>query len=312
MGWTAGRLPDLTGRSAVVTGANSGIGFHTARELAAHGMSVTLACRDLVRGQQARARIQAKLPDAQLEVGLLDLADMSSIRAFADAWTGPLDLLVNNAGVMAPPKRRLTKDGFELQFGTNHLGHYVLTGLLLPALLESPEPRVVTVSSISHFNGQVSVLDANAGAYNAQQAYSDSKLANLIFALELQRRAEAAGTTLVSTAAHPGVTSTRLVRSKDGMGANPAVRVIAPVVMTALTQRPSVAARASLLAASAAPPGSYTGPQWLGQSRGPVGAARRSPLADDRELAASLWSLSEELTHLLYPWPSRNGRHSAP
>ena len=304
MGWTAGRLPDLHGRTAIVTGANSGIGFHTARELAGHGASVTLACRDVVRGSRALARIRKAHPDADVQLAQLDLADMRTVRSFAEGWAGPLDLLINNAGVMAPPKRRLTADGFELQFGTNHLAHYVLTGLLLPHLLQSPHPRVVTVSSIAHFGGQPSVLDANAGPYNPQQAYSDSKLANLSFAMELQRRATANGVNLVSTAAHPGVSSTHLVSSRDGLGANPALRLIAPVVLTLFTQSARAGARPTLYAASDAEPGSYTGPQWLGQSRGRIGAARMSMLARDQDLAAKLWSVSEDLTHLRYAWPS--------
>jgi NAD(P)-dependent dehydrogenase (short-subunit alcohol dehydrogenase family) len=312
MGWTAARLPDLSGRIAIVTGANSGIGFHTARELALHGAAVTLACRDIGRGAQAVKRIKAVHPEADVDLTYLDLADMSSVRSFADDWRKPLDLLINNAGVMAPPKRRTTRDGFELQFGTNHLGHYVLTGLLLPHLLQAAEPRVVTVSSMAHFGGQLSVLDANGGPYNSQQAYSDSKLANLIFAMELQRRATSSGTKLVSTAAHPGVSATGLVSSRDGLGANPALRILGPIVLKAFTQSARSGARATLFAATEAEPGSYTGPQRLGQSRGRIGAARMSRLAGDEELAEKLWLLSEDLTHLRYPWPVREGRHSAP
>jgi NAD(P)-dependent dehydrogenase (short-subunit alcohol dehydrogenase family) len=302
MRWTAAQLPDLTGRVAVVTGANSGIGLHTASSLAAQGAAVALACRDVSRGARAVKRILARYPDADVDVIELDLADASSVRAFAERWTTHLDLLINNAGVMAPPKRKTTRDGFELQFGTNHLGHYVLTGLLLPRLLEAPAPRVVTVSSIAHFSGERTVLDANAGPYNPQKAYSNSKLANLLFAMELQRRAESNGSALVSTAAHPGLSATGLAGSRDGIGGNPVLRVLGPVVLTAVSQPASTGARAILYAATEGAPGSYTGPQRLGQSRGAIGTAKMSTLANDQLLAARLWSLSEELTGFRYSW----------
>jgi NAD(P)-dependent dehydrogenase (short-subunit alcohol dehydrogenase family) len=304
MAWSAARLPDLSGRTAVVTGANSGIGWHTARELVARGATVALACRDVDRGAKAVGRIRAKLPDADVEVFALDLADIASIRAFAEAWETPLDLLVNNAGVMAPPKPRRTRDGFELQFGTNHLGHYVLTGLLLPHLLSASRPRVVTVSSIAHLSGGLGVLDGNAGPYNPQQAYSNSKLANLMFAVELQRRAVLNRTALISTAAHPGVSATGLFSSREGMGSNPLLRAVGPVVLTAFTQSARLGARPTLFAATEGEPGSYTGPQRLGQSRGAIGPARTSALARDPQLAQQLWSVSEHLTGLRYPWPS--------
>jgi len=302
-GWTAEQLPDLHGRFVVVTGANSGIGLHTAAQLAAHGASVMLACRDLESGRRAVKRILARYPEADIEAGELDLADATSIRAFAERWTACLDILINNAGVMAPPKRRTTKDGFELQFGTNHLGHYSLTGLLLPRLLEAPSPRVVTVSSTAHFSGRATVLDANAGPYSPQRAYADSKLANLIFALELQRRSSENGTALVSTAAHPGISATGLVSSRDGLGANPVVRALGPPAVRLLTQPASAGARATLYAATVAEPGSYTGPQRLGQSRGAIGPAKMSRLARDEQLATALWSVSEDLTGLRYDWP---------
>ncbi|MBP8882485.1 MAG: SDR family NAD(P)-dependent oxidoreductase, partial [Dermatophilaceae bacterium] len=206
MSWTETDLPDLTGVTAIVTGANSGIGLVTARELAGHGARVILACRNLAAAESASFEI---VGDTRVEE--LDLSSLASVRAFAERWEGPLDLLVNNAGVMTPPKYRQTADGFELQFGTNHLGHFALTGLLLPALLagggsSTRAPRVVTVSSIAHFGGNEAVLEGNPeAAYSPQKTYSQSKLANLLFARELQRRATAAGSPLVSTAAHPGV-----------------------------------------------------------------------------------------------------------
>lgn len=297
-------MPDLTGRTALVTGANSGIGWHTARQLAAHGSRVVLACRDVEAGKQAVDRIQHAVPAAQLDVVHLDLASMASVRAVGDQWSGPLDLLVNNAGVMAPPKRLSTEDGFELQFGTNHLGHYVLTGLLLPALLQAPAPRVVTVSSTAHFGGDEEVLSANTGIdYQAQKTYSNSKLANLLFAFELQRLATAKGLPLVSTAAHPGVAATGLVGDPQGMGANRMIRTVAPVFLRLLTQSAAAGARATLYAATAGEPASYTGPQRFGESRGAIGPAKTSSYARDERLARKLWLCSEDLTGLHYPWP---------
>jgi NAD(P)-dependent dehydrogenase (short-subunit alcohol dehydrogenase family) len=266
---------------------------------------VVLACRDLARGKQAADKMRASVPSADLEVAELDLASIASLRSFGDLWSGPLDLLINNAGVMAPPKRATTDNGFELQFGTNHLGHFVLTGLLLPALLEAPRPRVVTVSSIAHYGGNATVLDANTGvAYNPQQTYSNSKLANLLFASELERIATIRDLPLSSVAAHPGVSSTGLVGDRQGMGASLLMRTVAPVVVKLFTQSAASGARATLYAATQASPGSYTGPQRFGETRGYIGPARLSTFASDDKLARRLWQVSEELTGLRYPWPS--------
>jgi NAD(P)-dependent dehydrogenase (short-subunit alcohol dehydrogenase family) len=211
---------------------------------------------------------------------------------------------VNNAGVMAPPKPAKTADGFELQFGTNHLGHFVLTGLLLPALLAAPDARVVTVSSTEHRRGTEAVLDGNRGErYHPQRAYANSKLANLLFALQLQRLASARGLPLTSAAAHPGVAATGLVSDPEGMGANRFVRLVAPVFVAAFTQSAAAAAHAPLYAAAVAAPGSYTGPQRFGETRGRIGPARLSPQARDEKLAHRLWQASEEITGLHYPWP---------
>lgn len=227
MSWTPDQLPDLTGRTAVVTGANSGIGLRTARALAGAGASVVLACRNVESAQQAAN----DLTRGSARVEALDLASGASVRDFAGRWTGPLDLLVNNAGVLSPPRYRQTEDGFELQFATNHLGHFALTGRLLPALLESERPRVVTVSSLSHTGGDRGVLEGSLGGkYSASKAYSQSKLANLLFARELQRRATEARSPLVSTAAHPGVSATNLFTSPDGIGGRQLVRHIAPLI----------------------------------------------------------------------------------
>lgn len=301
MAWTADDLPDLTGRVAVITGANSGIGLHTARAVAARGARVVLAGRNHDAVRDAALDIANRGDEA--EPAELDLASMASVRTFADSWRGPLDLLINNAGVMSPPKPVQTEDGFELQFGTNHLGHFVLTGMLLPALLAAPRARVVTVSSIAHYSGGEGVVDANVGeAYETQKTYGNSKLANLLFALQLQRELAERGLPVTSTAAHPGVSATGLFSSRQGMGAKTMTRLLAPPLLKIATQSPAAGARAVLYAACVAEPGSYTGPQRFGQTRGPIGTARQSSAAQDEKLARRLWQVSEELTGYRYEW----------
>ena len=297
----------------MVTGANSGIGFETACALARHGAGVTLACRNVAAAGQAAERIRsshsgidncgADVRGADVRVAELDLSSLASVRSFADAWKGPLDLLVNNAAVMAPRTWQGTADGFELQFGTNHLGHFALTGLLLAALQEATSPRVVTVSSLAHRRGRPDVLDGNPPqTYRPEPAYGNSKLANVLFGAELQRLAAANGSALTSTMAHPGISATGLVVDRQGMGANPVVRVTAPWVMRAIFQSAAAGAKPTLYAAFEAAPGSYTGPRWLRESRGPVGPARLSALAQDHELASLLWAVSQDLTGVECRW----------
>jgi NAD(P)-dependent dehydrogenase (short-subunit alcohol dehydrogenase family) len=289
--WTEKDLPDLTGTTAIVTGANSGIGFHTAKHLAGHGAHVVLACRNTDAARDAVARI-----DGSTEVAELDLASLESVRRFAEGVEGPVDILVNNAGVMTPPRYRETADGFELQYGTNHLGHVALTARLLPRLLDAPSPRVVAVASIAHHAGNESVLDGNPEAtYRPQETYGNTKLANILFARELQRRAAAGGSRLTATAAHPGVAATNLVASRDGLGAIAPIRWTAPVWTKVIFQSALAGARPVMFAATAAEPGSYSGSSWFGEWRGPVGPARLSKWASDDALAAKLWdkSLSE-------------------
>jgi NAD(P)-dependent dehydrogenase (short-subunit alcohol dehydrogenase family) len=300
VGWKATALPDLAGRTVVVTGANSGIGFQMTRELVSHGALVVMACRDVPAGEAAARRLP--VPE-RARVAELDLAAMSSVRDFGEAWDRPLDLLVNNAGIMAPPRLALTADGFERQFGVNHLGHFVLTGLLLPALAASGRGRVVTVSSIAHHGGTEAVLDGNVGQpYRPRPTYANSKLANLLFAGELHRELQTHRIPVTSTAAHPGVAATGLVPDREGMGSRPLLRVAAPAVLRAFTQSAPAGARAPLYAAVEAQPGSYTGPQLLGETRGPIGPARQSPQAQDEKLARRLWQISEELTGFRYEW----------
>jgi NAD(P)-dependent dehydrogenase (short-subunit alcohol dehydrogenase family) len=302
MNWTPKLIPSLAGKTAVVTGANSGIGWHTAAELAKHGASVTLACRNVQAGEDAASRMRdAGAVDVQ--VAELDLASQTSVELFAKGWVGPLDLLVNNAGVMTPPKYRRTEDGFELQFGTNHLGHFALTGRLLPALLAAPAARVVTVASIAHFRGKANVLEGNPEkGYRPEPAYGNSKLANVLFARELQRRASEHGVALTSAGAHPGVSATELVQDSQGMGSNRLVRAVAPMVLKLVFQSAAAGANPSLYAATVAAPGSYTGPQRLRETRGPVGPAKLNRLAKDETLASDLWNLSEELTGVSFDW----------
>jgi NAD(P)-dependent dehydrogenase (short-subunit alcohol dehydrogenase family) len=294
--WTPAQLPSYAGKRVVVTGANSGIGLHTADALAAHGADVTLACRDVAKGEDAARRMRG----GTVRVEHLDLSSLASVATFAKGWSGPLDLLVNNAGVMTPPHWRSTEDGFELQLGTNHLGHFALTAGLVPALLAAPAARVVTVASLAHPGGTPAVLQGNPPeTYHPERCYGNSKLANVLFARELQRRA--AGTTLTSTAAHPGVSETGLVGDPDGMGANPFIRLVAPVLMPVLFQSARRGAEPVLYAAAVAEPGSYSGPQRFREYRGYAGPARLSEHAQDDALAAALWEWSEEQPGLSFP-----------
>ena len=259
-----------------------------------------MACRNVEAGEAAAAALSA---DGAVRVARLDLASTASVREFAETVSGPLNLLINNAGVMAPPKLSYTEDGFEKQFGTNHLGHFVLTGLLLPMLIESGNGRVVTVSSVAHHGGTEAVLEGNLGdGYHSQRTYENSKLANLLFALELHRELTAHALPVISTAAHPGVSATGLVPDREGMGANPLMRFAGPVFLKLFVQSAAAGARATLYAATEAAPGSYTGPQWFGETRGPIGPARLSSYAQDEKLARRLWQVSEEMTGLRYEW----------
>ena len=309
-GWTATQIPDLTGSTAIVTGANSGLGFVTAVELAAHGASVTLAVRDAGRGAAAASRMRARLPDAELSVRVLDLASLDSIAAFAQEFTagpGRLDLLVNNAGVMNLPERRTT-DGFEMQFGTNHLGHFALTGRLLPLLNASPDARVVTLSSTVHRIGRMNFDDLmGARRYRAWPAYGQSKLANLLFTSELQRRAAAAGWGLRAMAAHPGFALTNLQTAGPTMrGASSTTR--RSRLMAGLTRQLAQPAEWGALPAlyAATLPGlvgdSFVGPDGLGQQHGHPVPVTRSKRARNTEDAARLWAKSESLTGVTYPF----------
>ncbi|MFC9683717.1 oxidoreductase [Streptomyces sp. NPDC056948] len=289
--WNAGRLPDLTGRTVVVTGANSGIGLTATDALARAGAHVVLAVRDPERGRAAAATVRGST-----EVRRLDLADLSSVREFAGAWREPLHALINNAGVMMLPRQH-TKDGFETQFGTNHLGHFALTNLLLPHITD----RVVTVSSGAHRWGGARIgfddLDLTTG-YTPQRAYAQSKLANLLFTLELQRRLAESGSTVRALAAHPGYSATNL----QSHAANPAARAFMRLGNRFLAQDDRAGALPTLYAATQDLPGaSYVGPDGLGEMRGAPTLVGRSRAASDPLTARRLWRVSEELTGTLFP-----------
>ena len=307
-GWTAAQIPALTGSTAIVTGANSGLGFVTAVELAAHGAAVTLAVRDAARGADAVSRMRDRLPHADLTVRVLDLASLDSIAAFADGYaaqTGRLDLLVNNAGVMNLPQRR-TSDGFEMQFGTNHLGHFALTGRLLSLLTAGPDARVVTLSSTVHRIGRMNFDDlSGTGRYRPWAAYGQSKLANLLFTSELQRRAAAAKLPLRAMAAHPGFALTNLQTAGPAMrGAKTTTRRsrLLKALTRQLAQPAEWGALPSLYAATlpGLPGDSFVGPDGFGQQHGhpaPVTRSRRARNTDD---ARRLWAESERLTGVTY------------
>ncbi|MBL1109525.1 SDR family NAD(P)-dependent oxidoreductase [Streptomyces sp. 5-8] len=284
--WNATHLPDLTGRTAVVTGANSGIGLAAARALAGAGAHVVFAVRDLARGGAAAARVSGST-----EVRRLDLADLDSVREFAAGWDRPLDLLINNAGVMMLPEQR-TAQGFEMQFGTNHLGHFALTNLLLPHVTD----RVVTVSSGAHRMGGkvIHFDDVNLrGGYGPTRAYAQSKLANLLFTLELQRRLTEAGSGVRALAAHPGYAATNL----QSHTANPLARALMAVGNRFLAQDDKAGALPTLYAATQDLPGAaYVGPDGPAEMRGAPTLVGRSAAASDPVAARRLWTLSEELT----------------
>jgi len=295
--WTAARIEDQTGRSFVVTGANSGLGFETARQLAAHGARVVLTTRSEAKGLQAVGRLQAELPDAAVEYRILDLADLDSVRAFATAFsTGAtgIDVLVNNAGVMFPP-RLLTRQGFESQFATNHLGHFALTGLLFDTIRRGEDARVVTVSSLEHKGGAIHFDDlTGARSYSPRGFYRQSKFANVLFALELDRRVRAAGIPVRSVLAHPGWSATNLQTSAPTGVMKQLVRIGNRV----LAQSAEMGALSQLYAAvdPGAESGSFYGPDGLGELRGHPTRVRPAPSATDAGTARRLWELSEELT----------------
>jgi NAD(P)-dependent dehydrogenase (short-subunit alcohol dehydrogenase family) len=299
--WTAGEIPPLTGRVALVTGANSGLGFETTLGLARSGAQVVLACRDPARGADALDRLRREVPDAEAELVRLDLADLASIETFAMEFRAThhhLDLLVNNAGVMAIPRRQ-TADGFEMQFGTNHLGHFALTGRLIDLLLAAPAARVVTVSSMASIGSRIRFDDLQGSRrYGRFSAYGQAKLANQLFALELDRRATAGGADLVSAAAHPGYAATNLQFVAPQMTGSGLEEWVSRTGNTVFAQSAADGALPILYAATAPSVrgGQFFGPDRLFGMRGHPKQVTFMKAARNPETARHLWAVSEELT----------------
>jgi NAD(P)-dependent dehydrogenase (short-subunit alcohol dehydrogenase family) len=297
--WTDADVPDQSGRIAIVTGSNTGLGFDTARVLAEHGAKVVLAVRDTAKGEAAATRIRETSEGADVSVQPLDLGSLESVRAAADELKAAhprIDLLINNAGVMYPSTRTLTKDGFETQFGTNHLGHFALTGLLLENLLGVPGSRVVTVSSVGHrIIAKIHFDDLQwEKKYNRVGAYGQSKLANLMFTYDLQRRLAAKDSETIAVAAHPGLSDTELMRHMPGF--------MVPVV-SLVAQSAAKGALPTLRAATDpdVKGGQYYGPDGLGEASGNPKVVASSAQSHDVQIQERLWSVSEQLTGVTFP-----------
>jgi NAD(P)-dependent dehydrogenase (short-subunit alcohol dehydrogenase family) len=298
--WTSAGVPDQSGRVAIVTGANSGLGYDTAAVLADRGAHVVLAVRNLDKGQEAADRIKAASPTASVAIQQLDLTSLDSVHKAADELRAAhprIDLLINNAGVMYVPKRETTKDGFEMQFGTNHLGHFALDGLLLDNMLSVDGSRVVTVSSVGHrILARIHFDDPHlTKKYNRVEAYGQSKLANLLFTYELQRRLQAKGTPTVAVAAHPGFANTELMRYLPSN--------VPDFVWKITTQPAEMGALSTFRAATdpGAEGGQYYGPDGIGEIKGHPKVVKSSPQSRNEDLQRRLWTMSEELTGVTFP-----------
>jgi NAD(P)-dependent dehydrogenase (short-subunit alcohol dehydrogenase family) len=293
--WTTQNIPDLQGKTVLITGANSGIGFEAARALAAKNALVVMACRSLEKGEKAKQQILAETPDAQLELRVLDLASLESVRQFAESFLVEhtrLDILINNAGIMAVPYGK-TADGFERQIGTNHFGHFLLTGLLYDLLEKTPDSRVVTVSSYAHWFGRINFEDLNGEKfYQKWVAYGQSKLANVLFAYELQRRSAQNSSSPLSVVVHPGYAATNLQHTSWFFN------MLNPI----MAQSQEMGALPTLYAAVSpeVQGGEYIGPDGFLAQRGYPHLARSSPASHNEEDARRLWQLSEEVTCVSY------------
>jgi len=303
--WTTSNIPNLSGKLAIITGATGGLGLDTALGLSGAGAEVILAGRNPAKGRDAEALIRDRRPDAKVRFEILDLASLTSVSAFADrmlAVARPIDILINNAGVMAPRERATTADGFEMQFGTNYLSHFALTARLLP-LLKAANARVVQLSSVAHRSGKIRLSDLNTSrGYKPFPVYSQSKLAMLMFAIELDRRSNAKGWGLTSVAAHPGVARTDLIANGPAVGANVLVRATLPIAMGLIAQSSAAGALPTLMAATmpGVAGGQYFGPQGWNEFKGPPGPAKIKPQALDPKVAAELWAASEQLTGVAF------------
>jgi NAD(P)-dependent dehydrogenase (short-subunit alcohol dehydrogenase family) len=300
--WAARDIPDLAGRTALVTGANSGIGYAACVELARHGAHVTMTSRDGRRGEEALGRLKTAVPNADVELRLLDLSDLHDVERFAAKLLSegkPIDILVNNAGLMMPP-RGVTKQGFEMQIGVNHLAHFALTLRLLPLMRGRPDARIVTVSSGMHRSGKVDFDDLHGErAYSPTVAYSQSKLANVYFGLELDRRLRAMGSPIKSVLAHPGLAKTNLMSSVSPS----ASKVFSNLVIFILAQGPEGGALPTLYAATApgVQSGQFIGPKGRTEMRGSAVVVQPSDLGKDAEIAKRFWEMSTELTGVRMP-----------
>ncbi|OBB72355.1 SDR family NAD(P)-dependent oxidoreductase [Mycobacterium sp. 852014-52144_SCH5372336] len=298
--WTVADMPDQSGRTAIVTGANSGLGYDTAAALAGAGAAVVLAVRNLDKGKEAVDRINKSSPDAVVSLQELDLSSLDSVRRAADELRAAhprIDLLINNAGVMYVPSRETTKDGFEMQFGTNHLGHFALTGLLLDNLRSVDGSRIVTVSSVGHrIMARIRFEDPHfETGYNRVQAYGQSKLANLLFTYELQRRLAADGAPTIAAAAHPGFSDTELMRY---------IPVFVPDIVWKIFTQPADKGALPTLRAATDPGvqgGQYYGPDGIGEVKGHPKLVASSAQSHDEDIQRRLWTMSEELTGVTYP-----------
>lgn len=304
-GWSADDLPDLTGKTIVVTGGNSGIGYCAAVELARKGARTVLACRDQAKAEKAASAIRAAHPNATVEVMALDLASLASVRDFADAFHRQhdrLDVLCNNAGVMALPYRK-TVDGFEMQIGTNHLGHFALTGRLLDLLRTTPNARVVNVSSGAHRAGWIRFDDLNwERGYRKWFAYGQSKIANLLFTYELQRRLAAANVPVISVACHPGYAATNLQAAGPRMAGSTLMEQITELGNRLFAQSAEMGALPTLyaIAADTVRGGDYIGPDGPGEMHGHPRKVTSNSRSHDEGTARRLWDLSEQLTQVRY------------
>ncbi len=303
--WSTADIPSLSGRLAVVTGATGGLGYETALALARAGAEVLVTGRNAEKGRVAVERITRAVPGAKLRFEMFDLTSLASVRAFATMMISnarPLDLLINNAGIMDLPTRRLSEDGFELQFGTNHLSHFALTGLLLPLLRIAETPRVVNVSSLAHRGGKMDFDNLQAERkYRSWAAYQQSKLANLLFTFELQRRSDACGWGLMSNAAHPGYARTDLIPNGPGTGGVKGMAMKA--LASFMSQSAAAGALPTLFAAASADakPAGYYGPNGFYELKGAVAPAQVFPQAKDEAVARKLWDISEQLTQVKWP-----------
>jgi NAD(P)-dependent dehydrogenase (short-subunit alcohol dehydrogenase family) len=304
-GWSVADIPELSGRRAIVTGPG-GLGYETALALASAGATVLLAGRDAAKGARATAAIRAALPQAKVSFAMLDLADLASVAAFSEerlAASGPLDILINNAGVMALPSRSLTADGFERQFGVNVIGHFALTARLLPLLRKAASPRVVQLSSLAHRRGRIDFDDLQGERrYDPWKAYCQSKLAMLIFALELQRRSDRNGWGLTSLAAHPGWAASGLIGNGPATGRTGLAALfwrLVPLAATLLVSQSTAAGALPTLYAATAPDvggGGYYGPDGWREIRGAPAPARAVGEANDPAVARRLWEVLERAT----------------